>query len=67
MRLDIRVPLGLMFFLIGSILALYGLFGSSTVRAHAAGTAVNLWCGLVLMLFGFACLALAWRGCRKDC
>lgn len=65
MRLDIRLPLGLMFLCIGSILTLYGSFADAEAIARTAGVNANLWCGLALLVFAGACLTLALRARRK--
>jgi hypothetical protein len=56
--LDIRAPIGGLFTLLGLMLAGYGLVGSG--RA-ASGTNVNLWWGLVMVVFGLLMLFLARR------
>lgn len=65
MRLDVRLPLGLMFLLIGAILALYGVWGGPPAMARTTPLNVNAWCGFALLLFGGSCLALAWRARRR--
>ena len=66
--LDIRIPIGLMFIVIGPILLTYGLVTQFTDRAlyetHSLGINVNLYWGLVLSAFGAFMLALAWRARR---
>jgi len=61
MGLDIRLPIGMMFTLIGALLALYGLVtGSDTAMYQSSlGTNINLWWGLVLFLFGAVMLFFA--------
>lgn len=62
MGLDIRLPIGSMFTLIGLMLTGYGLFGNrSGYAAHSLGYNVNLWWGIVLLLFG---LVFVWFGRR---
>ena len=56
--LDIRAPIGGLFTLLGLMLAGYGLVGSE--RA-ASGTNVNLWWGVVMVVFGLLMLVLARR------
>jgi hypothetical protein len=56
--LDIRAPIGGLFTLLGLMLAGYGLVGSD--RA-ASGTNVNLWWGVVMVVFGLLMLYLARR------
>ncbi len=53
MRLDIRLPIGGMFFLFGVILAIYGLAtGGNEMYQRSLGVNVNLWWGLVMLIFG---------------
>ena len=60
--LDIRAPIGGLFTLLGVMLAGYGLVaGSRTVSDVAPVTNVNLWWGLVMLLFGIIMLVLARR------
>src|SRR4051812_36139649 len=55
MRLDIRVPIGLMFGVLGIMLAAYGLFFSDAASyERSLGININLWWGLVLLAFGAA-------------
>ena len=62
MGLDLRLPLGLMFFLIGLILLGYGLltWGSSQY-ALSLGINVNLAWGAVMVVFGATMFLLGWR------
>jgi hypothetical protein len=65
MNLDIRLPLGLMFGIMGIILSAYGMISSD--QAHAGGESINLnlWWGLVLLVFGGVMLLLSKRGAAK--
>jgi protein-S-isoprenylcysteine O-methyltransferase Ste14 len=67
MGLDLRWPIGLMFSLIGALLVICGLSTSSNAEMYtrSLGININLYWGLVLLVFGAAMLALAWRGSRK--
>ncbi len=66
MGLDIRLPIGLMFSLLGVMLVVYGVAtGSDTMYQHSLGINVNLKWGLVLLVFGATMLWLAWRDSRK--
>jgi hypothetical protein len=56
--LDIRAPIGGLFTLLGLMLAGYGLVGSE--RA-ASGMNVNLWWGVVMVVFGLVMLFLSRR------
>jgi formate hydrogenlyase subunit 3/multisubunit Na+/H+ antiporter MnhD subunit len=54
--LDVRLPLGLLFGIIGALLCLQGLLGGSD---HSGN--INLWWGIVLVIFGALMLWLARR------
>ncbi len=61
MQLDIRLPIGLMFSVLGILLFVVGLFagGQST---QSQQTSVNLWWGVVMFLFGIVMFVLGRRG-----
>ena len=60
--MDIRAPIGGLFTLLGVMLGGYGLVaGSRTVSDVAPVTNVNLWWGLVMLLFGIIMLVLSRR------
>jgi hypothetical protein len=61
MGLDIRMPIGLMFTILGVLLLGYGLVSDPTIYARSLGINVNLWWGLVLLLFGAIMLFLGTR------
>jgi hypothetical protein len=63
MNLDVRTPTGMLFSLIGAILVLYGLISGPSEKA--LGINVDLWWGLLLVVFGVAMLWLAWRAGRR--
>ncbi len=54
MGLDIRVPIGMMFSLIGAVMVIYGLVtGSNKELYHRSlDININLWWGLLLLVFG---------------
>jgi len=54
MGLDIRVPLGLVFLIIGGILAAFGLFthGDTALYAKSLGVDLNLTWGGIMFAFG---------------
>lgn len=62
MGLDIRFPIGMMFTLVGLLMAGYGLMTGSNkeMYARSLGMNVNLWWGLGLLVFG----ALMWLAAR---
>ena len=62
MRLDIRLPIGLMFIVLGALLTLFGLFANQAAPAAAQATNVNLWWGMVMLVFGVVMFVLGRRG-----
>ena len=67
MGLDLRWPIGLMFSLIGALLVVFGLITNANrqIYERSLGLNVNLYWGLLLLVFGAAMLAMAWQGSRK--
>ena len=61
MGLDIRIPIGSLFALLGALLAGYGLLSNPAIYQRSLGIDINLWWGVALLVFGLAMLALAWR------
>ncbi len=62
MQLDIRLPIGLMFTILGALLTLFGLFASREIFQRSLGLNVNLWWGLVMLIFGVVMFLLGRRG-----
>ena len=63
MGLDIRLPIGAMFSIIGAILALYGTIAPD--RSKALGLNVNLIWGACILAFGAVLLVAWWIGRAK--
>jgi len=61
MKLDIRLPIGLLFTLIGALLVSYGLLNGAPVRGAAAGWNIDAWWGAVMVVFGAGMLLFARR------
>ncbi len=62
MQLDIRLPMGLLFLILGAILVGYGLMSDPVIYStHSLGQNVNLLWGSIFALFGVAMLWLARR------
>ena len=64
MRFDIRIPIGLLFSLIGLLLLSQGLLEADAPRTHVAGMNINAGWGAVLVMFGIGMLWLARRHAR---
>jgi drug/metabolite transporter (DMT)-like permease len=65
--IDIRVPIGLMFLIVGVIITAYGgmTTGDPMYEIHSLGININFWWGLCLVLFAVVMLGLAWNASRK--
>lgn len=64
MGIDIRLPVGILFFLLGLILVLYGLVGDPAMYQQSLGININLYWGIVLCIFGAFMLLLGRRALR---
>jgi hypothetical protein len=64
MGLDIRIPIGLMFSILGLLLTAFGIVGDKTIYRRALGINVNLWWGIVMLGFGLLMLLLGRRATR---
>jgi predicted phage tail protein len=62
--LDLRVPSGWFFTVLGLILLGMGIFAPDT-RAALSDANVNLYSGLGMLVFGLIMLWLAWRASRR--
>lgn len=56
-NLDIRLPMGALFAVIGLLLVLYGVVAQSATTSLSAN--IDLWWGLIMFIFGALMLALA--------
>jgi hypothetical protein len=61
MRPDIRLPLGVMFSVLGLLLVGFGLFSDPSIYKRSLGINVNVKWGCVLFIFGALMLWFAWR------
>jgi hypothetical protein len=53
-RFDIRIPIGVLFLALGVILTIYGVATRSdvTLYGRSEDIVINLWWGLVMLVFG---------------
>jgi hypothetical protein len=63
--MDLRVPSGWFFTLVGLILIGMGVFAPET-RAALTTANVNLYSGISMLVFGLFLLLLAWRATRSN-
>ena len=67
MGLDIRIPLGMIFLIIGGIMALFGgLSRSSALYDRSLGVNLNLTWGLLMFLFGLVMFVVGKRQKWQD-
>ena len=66
MGIDIRLPLGALFSLLGLILIIYGAISDPTRYQQSLGINVNLDWGIVLLIFGLLMFLLARRSARAS-
>ncbi|PTY06381.1 hypothetical protein DB347_13215 [Opitutaceae bacterium EW11] len=67
MGLDIRLPIGMMFTLVGLILVITGATSSdSATLQRSLGMNINLWWGIFLVIFGGLMLLFALIARKKD-
>jgi TM2 domain-containing membrane protein YozV len=66
--LDLRLPIGGLFSVLGVMLACFGLVtgGDAEMYAKSAGMNINLIWGVVMMITGVIFLVLAKRGAAKS-
>ena len=62
MNLDLRIPMGLMFTIVGAIMTIFGFFTRGNVMYEkSAGMNINLVWGVIMFLFGAIMLFLGRR------
>lgn len=61
MGLDIKIPIGLMFAILGLLLTVYGIMtiDNAEMYARSLGHNLNLWSGLGMVVFGGLMLLFA--------
>jgi hypothetical protein len=67
MGIDIKIPIGLMFSIIGLLLTIFGFFTNADTAMYqqSLGINVNLWSGIGMLIFGAIMLLLSFFG-RKS-
>ncbi len=63
MKLDIKIPIGLLFTIFGLVLGIYGIATGNDAGFYdkSLGSNVNLWTGIIMLVFGMIMLVLAWK------
>jgi uncharacterized protein YhhL (DUF1145 family) len=67
MDMDIRIPIGLLFIILGVILAFFGIFtmNDTELYARSLGRNINLWTGILMLIFGLPMLLVPLLGRKK--
>lgn len=67
MNFDLRLPIGILFSAYGAILTTYGIITyGSEIYKKSLGANINLYWGVVLLVFGLLMLIFAILGRDKD-
>ncbi len=66
MTLDIRIPIGLLFAILGALLVVYGLASDPAIYQRSLQININLWWGLVMLAFGAIMIVLGRRSSRSN-
>jgi len=64
MGLDIRLPIGLLFSVVGALLGGYGALSNKAIYQRSLNLNINLAWGAVLLVFGVTMLVLGYRGSK---
>lgn len=67
MDMDIRIPIGLLFVILGAILAFFGIFtmNDTELYARSLGRNINLWTGALMLVFGSLMLLFPYLDKRR--
>jgi hypothetical protein len=65
MGIDIRVPIGLMFTVLGIMLTVYGKISNPAIYVRSLGININSLWGVALLIFGAIMLTLGARSHRR--
>jgi uncharacterized membrane protein YidH (DUF202 family) len=58
MGIDVKLPIGLMFAILGLLLTIYGIttWSNETMYVKSFGININLWSGIMMLVFGVVLL-----------
>jgi len=67
MDIDIRIPIGLLFVILGLILAVFGIFSmnDAALYARSLDKNINLWTGILMLLFGGVMLLFSLKSRKR--
>lgn len=63
MGVDIKIPIGLMFSILGILLTIFGIVSNSDgeLYSRSLGININLWVGIAMLIFGVLMLSFSKR------
>ena len=61
MQLDVRLPIGLLFSVLGALLTGFGLMANKSTLDHSLGLNINLWWGMLV----FGIVMVLWAGAEQ--
>lgn len=64
MSLDLRIPIGCLFVVLGMLLGSFGLLSDRALYAVSLGINVNAWWGAAMIVFGASMLGFGLRSTR---
>lgn len=62
MNLDLRLPMGLMFLIVGAMMTIFGIYTRGSAMYDKSGMNINFIWGLVMFIFGTTMFLLGKRG-----
>jgi purine-cytosine permease-like protein len=67
MDMDIRIPIGLLFVILGIILAAFGIFtiNDTELYTRSLGRNINIWTGILMLVFGGSMLIFPILGRKR--
>jgi hypothetical protein len=65
MGLDIRLPIGLMFLILGVLILVYGFISDPAIYQRSLGVNINMIWGAVMLVFGLVMFLFGMRGTRN--
>ena len=63
MQLDVRLPIGLLFSVVGVLLTVFGAISDRAIYHQSLGVNINLIWGLAMLAFG---VVMLWLGRRRQ-
>ena len=65
MGLDIRIPIGLLFVILGGLILIYGFVSDPAIYQRSLGININVRWGIVMLVFGLIMFLFGRRGSKS--